>query len=42
MNGMGKWMHRNQRREYFFAFALRNPKGRFSINVMAASAAAQR
>jgi hypothetical protein len=38
MNGIGRWMHRNQRREYRSAFDLINPKGRLSASVKAVSA----
>lgn len=31
--GIGRWMQRNQLRENFFVFDLRNPKGRLSMKV---------
>jgi hypothetical protein len=38
MNGIGRWINKNQRREYLLDLDLRCPKGRFIANVKAASA----
>jgi hypothetical protein len=38
IKGMGTWMHRNHRKEYFLVLARAYPKGRFNRIVKADSA----